>query len=147
MTIEDSLRINTSPDVVWDVTIDIERWPEWSPTMTSVERIDSGPFRVGSQARIRQPALPEATWTVIQLEPGQRFTWETRVRGIHMVASHAITPDAGATTSTLRIEMRGLPAVLLWPFLRTQVRRALAVENRGLRDRSTTRSTEPRDPV
>jgi uncharacterized membrane protein len=34
---ETSLKINAPVERVWSTTCDIESWPRWSPTMTSVQ--------------------------------------------------------------------------------------------------------------
>lgn len=139
MKVENTIHIDAAPATVWAVTEDVERWPDWCPTMTSVRRVDDGPFRPGSSARIRQPGMPEAVWTVIDMEPGSGFAWEARVRGMRMVGRHRMEPDGAGTRSVLTVEMRGVPALFLWPLLRVAVGRAIARENAALRRRCESR--------
>lgn len=135
MEIEDSIHVEAPPGVVWTVTVEIERWPEWTPTVTSVTRLDEGPFAIGSVARIKQPLQPESDWVVTELESGRRFAWKTRRLGLQMKGVHELTPEAGGTKNVLRLEAAGALAVLLWPLFRIAVRRALRDENRGLKAR------------
>ena len=51
-----SITIDAPIEVVWSVFTDVERWPTWASSFTSVELID-GPMRLGAKARIRQRAL------------------------------------------------------------------------------------------
>lgn len=144
MTIEHSTPIAAPPDVVWAVTEDVERWPEWQPTVTSVRRLDAGPFRVGSRARIKQPLQPEATWTVTDHAPGRRFSWESVRPGLRLVGTHDVAPDGAGASSRLRVEATGPLAVLLWPLLGPATRWSLRQENAGLRRRCEAGSTSPR---
>ncbi len=73
MDIERVIDIAAPRDQVWAAMSDVERWPEWTASVTSVERLDREPFGVGSRARVRQPRLPAAIWTVSALEPGHSF--------------------------------------------------------------------------
>jgi hypothetical protein len=61
---------------------DVERWPEWTASVTSVALLAKVPYDVGSQARLRQPRLPVAVWTVTACEPEHYFAWQTGVPGV-----------------------------------------------------------------
>ena len=66
MRVDDVIHIDAPPEVVWAVTQDVGRWPEWTPTVTAVTRVDQGPFGLGSVARIKQPLQPQAPWVVTE---------------------------------------------------------------------------------
>jgi uncharacterized membrane protein len=135
MTIEHTIHIEVPPEVVWAVTEDVERWPEWTPTVTAARRLDKGAFGPGSVFRIKQPGQPESDWTVTEFVRGRRFTWETRRPGLRMAATHVMSADAAGTVNTLRVETSGIMAVVLWPVLWPAVRYALKQENIGLKAR------------
>jgi hypothetical protein len=135
MTAEDAIYIEVEPDVVWAVTVDVERWPEWNPNVATVVRVDDGPIGLGSAARIKQPGQPTAEWTVSEFVPGKRFVWGTRRLGFRLNGSHELESDGAGTTNLLRVEATGAFAVILWPVLRLAVRWALVQENRGLKAR------------
>ena len=70
--------IDAPADRVWAVMRDVERWPEWTPTVTGIRLLQPGPLRPGSRAKIRQPRLPPARWTISELDDSARtFTWVT----------------------------------------------------------------------
>lgn len=135
MHADNSIIIAAPPDLVWSVTLEIEKWPEWTPTVTSAARLDDGPLAVGSSARLKQPGQPEAIWTVTELLPGERFSWETRRAGLHFIGTHQIAAEGNGTRNTLIVEAHGALSLLLWPVLRLGIRKAIADENRGLKRR------------
>ena len=136
MIVTDSIRIAAPIDVVWDITRDVERWHEWTPTVTSVRLHAPGPLQLGSVARIKQPLQPESDWVVSEFCVPRRFAWETQRTGLWMKGSHDLETRADGTESTLRVEARGFLAIVLWPLLRPAMKRAIATENRGLKQRS-----------
>ncbi|MFB9239037.1 SRPBCC family protein [Plantactinospora siamensis] len=99
--------IEASAEEVWQVLSDVRRWPEWTPTMSRVEVLEDGPLRVGSRARVRQPRLREATWTVCRLEPGRSFAWVTRAAGLRCLGDHVVTPGPDGTHVELVAELTG----------------------------------------
>ena len=56
------VEIRVSPARVWAVLLDVERWPEWTTSVTRVQRMDLGPLTLGSRTRIWQPRLMPAVW-------------------------------------------------------------------------------------
>lgn len=142
MTVENTIYIEAPPNIVWSVTKDVEHWPEWTPTVTSVARVDGGPFGLHSTARVKQPGQPESNWTVTQFVPGERFVWETRRPGLRMRGAHEMRAAGAGTLNVLRLEVKGVAALLLWPVLVRAVRRTLSQENRGLKARCEELSAE-----
>jgi uncharacterized membrane protein len=98
MDIERAIEIAAPAEPVWNVMIDVQRWPEWTPTVTSVEQLDAGPLRVGSRVRIRQPRLPAAVWTVTTLDAGRYFEWQSVTPGVKSVAGHRVEATGSQTT-------------------------------------------------
>lgn len=133
MILENTKEIQASPETVWQVTLDLENWPEWTPTVQSVRRLDDGPLLVGSQARLTQPGLPEATWTVTDVEVNRRFTWQAKVRGLQVIATHEIIAAGDTTESILRLEMPGILATILSALIRPSATGSLEQENAGLK--------------
>jgi len=138
MQFENAIEIDTPASVVWSVTVDVENWPAWSPTVTSVRKSDEAPLQLGSVVSIKQPMLPETPWTVTEWVEGQRFSWECKVRGITMVATHEIHPQDERTRNVLRLVLKGFTATLLGPLLQSKSRAALQQENAALKRRCET---------
>lgn len=122
---------------VWQLTLDIERWPEFTPTMTRLSPLECGPLRVGSRVRIQQPGQPALIWEIRELESPRQFVWETRTPwGMTICGRHLLESQAGKTRNRLELELRGpgstIVGVLAAPFLWL----ALVLENRGFRRRA-----------
>jgi uncharacterized protein YndB with AHSA1/START domain len=139
--------INASPDRVWAVLTDVERWPEWLASYTSVDRTDEGPLAVGSAARVRQPGLSPATCTVTELVPGQEFTWSSTAAGVRTTGRQVVQPLADDRARlALSIEQSGLLAGLVGLLLGPKIRRFIAIESEGLRAAAETASGSDTHP-
>lgn len=131
MRIEHSTDIAAPAERVWDLTLDVEGWPATTPTVTSVERLDGGPLRPGSQALLKQPGQRPTVWTVTTVDPPQTFAWTARVFGVDMTGIHQVTPTADGCRNTLALELGGRGAGLLGRLLGRKLRSTLATENAG----------------
>jgi len=128
--------IDAPADVVWEVFSDVERWPEWTASVTSVRRLDKGPLRIGSRALIRQPRFPPAVWTVTTLEPGRRFVWKSGMPGMWVYGDHSVEAIPSGTRATLKLSYDGLLARLMGRLTRGITNRYLDMEASGLKKRS-----------
>ena len=129
--------IQASPERVWAVTIDVERWPEWTASVTSVQRLDSGPFAIGSRVRLRQPKLPQAAWQVTELDPiRKRFVWISRSPGVCVTGMHQVDAKGPGSRATLSIEFSGLLGPVFVLLTGALTERYLAIEANGLKRRS-----------
>lgn len=116
---------------------DVERWPEWTESMKSVERLDSGEFGVGSKARLKIRRSPNANvWTVMELTPNRSFTWETNSGGVKGSAIHVIEPDGNGSKVTLTVDLSGIVATLFGPMIAGPSRQNVEMEAEGLKRRS-----------
>jgi uncharacterized protein YndB with AHSA1/START domain len=139
MTYRASIDIDAPVERVWDVLMDVERWPDWSPTMTTVKRLESGMFRPGSSARVKQPRLPEAIWRVSVMVPQKSFTWSTRSRGVTTVARHIVAErEEGGTRVGGEIDQTGPLSLLARVFFSGLTKRYLEQEAQGLKQRCET---------
>jgi uncharacterized protein YndB with AHSA1/START domain len=135
-----AVSINAPPERVLAVLCDVERWPEWTPTMTSVQRLDHGPFGIGSSARIVQPKLRPAVWQVTELDKNRSFTWVARAPGVRMKAAHFVEPEGDGSRAALSFEFSGLLGPVLSRIYRGLIQQYVATEAKGLKQRSETLS-------
>jgi hypothetical protein len=134
-----TVEISAPPEQVWAVMSDIERWPEWTASVTRIERLDGGPLAVGHRVRIRQPKLPPAVWRVTLLEPGRGFSWVTRSPGVRAIGSHWVEPAGPGSRAHLSLRFDGILARLVARLTGELTTRYLALEARGLKERSEAR--------
>ncbi len=134
MEFRDDIEIAAPAETVWDLTIDVERWPDIMPTMKSVEVLDSGAMAGGTRVRIRQPGMPARIWTVAEVDAPHRFVWGTRLFGVPMDAVHELTTTPTGCRNALTIRLHGRGAGLLAKLSANRLRATLATENQAFRD-------------
>ncbi len=133
MMLESSVTIAAPAADVFTSYLDVERWPQWSETVTTVKRLDPGPLEVGSRTTIKQPRLREAIWEVTELQQGRSFTWVSRAPGVISTARHVVAPMSGGAVVTLSVEQAGPLGGLVGLLTKRLTARYLALEGAGLK--------------
>jgi hypothetical protein len=95
-------------DVVWRLLVEVDRWPEWGPSVRAVhlDQVDRDEerIRLGSRGTVEAIGGVRLPFEVTELDEGRRWAW--RVRGVQ-ATDHTVEPvDAGCRVTF------GVP----WPF-------------------------------
>ena len=108
MITEDAIEIDAPPTLVWQVFSDVERWPEWTASVTGLSAVDGPGLAVGKRFEIKQPRLPKLVWKVTAVEDGASWAWEQRSPGGRTIASHeVIARPGGRTLVRQRLDQKG----------------------------------------
>jgi len=108
MNTEDSVEIDAPPPLVWDVFTDVERWPEWTASVTSLTGLDGPTLAVGKRS------------------PG------VRVSARHDVTAHT----GGRTLVRQQLDQRGVLGALVGRLMIKKTKRFLELEGHGLKARA-----------
>jgi uncharacterized membrane protein len=136
MKFESAIHIDAPTARVYEVFSDVERWPEWTDSVTSVERLDPGPLQIGSKTRIRQPRLPVAVWEVTEVVEGSHFVWVAKGPGVTTVGGHYVENDGTGARAISRVDQQGPGGWLIGVLTKGLTNRYLAMESAGLKARA-----------
>ncbi len=140
MITDSSIEIEAPATVVWDVFVDVERWPEWTDSVTRLVALDGADLEIGRGYEISQPRMPTLVWKVTEVDAGRSWTWRQTAPGGITTATHVVTPlSDGRTVVHQRIEQRGPIGVIVGRLMRRLTRRYLDMEGQGLKTRSEAR--------
>ena len=134
---EDSVEIDAPPQLVWDVFSDVERWPEWTASVTSLVGRDGPALAVGRRFAIKQPGMQKLVWKVTEIDPGSSWTWVQRSPGVLVIARHHVSAQPGGRTLVRQqLDQRGVLGALVGRLMAKKTRRFLELEAQGLKARS-----------
>lgn len=137
MLTEDSVEIDAPPRLVWDVFSEVQRWPEWTPSVTSLVGRDGPALGVGRRFAIKQPGMARLTWKVTELAPGTSWTWVQRSPGVRVSARHdVIARPGGRTLVRQQLDQGGVLGALVGRLMVAKTKRFLELEAQGLKARS-----------
>jgi uncharacterized protein YndB with AHSA1/START domain len=140
MITECAIDIDAPASVVWEVFSDVERWPEWTASVTRLVALDGADIAVGKRFEIKQPRMPKLVWEVTEVTPGVAWTWVQRSPGGLTLARHDVIAESEQRTRVRQqIDQRGPVGSLVGLLMRGMTKRYLGLEAAGLKARSEQR--------
>jgi uncharacterized membrane protein len=137
MITEDSIEIDAPAQLVWEVFSDVQRWPEWTASVTSLVGQDGANLAVGKRFAIKQPGMSKLLWKVTEIDPGLSWTWVQRSPGVRVSARHdVIAQSNGRTLVRQQLDQRGVLGALVGRLMVKKTKRFLELEAQGLKARS-----------
>lgn len=134
---EGGVEIDAPSQLVWDVFTDVEHWPEWTASVTSLVGLDGSSLAVGGRFAIKQPGMSKLVWKVTELAPGRSWTWVQRSPGVRVTARHdVIAQPGGRTLVRQQLDQRGALGALVGRLMAKKTKRFLRLEAQGLKARS-----------
>jgi uncharacterized protein YndB with AHSA1/START domain len=113
---EHSVMTSASPEMIWRLWSDVERWPEWND---DIERIEiDGPFEVGSRVVMTPDAEEPIELRIAEAVEPELFVDEADFGDVVVRTTHRVEALAGeATRVTYRLEITGPEVDTLGPEL------------------------------
>jgi hypothetical protein len=134
------IEINASPEKVWNILMDFEKYPDWNPFIKSITGNPSEGNKI--EARIEPPNGSAMTFrpTVLRLETNQEFRWLGHLLfpGLFDGEHFFILKDNGngKTTFIQGEKFGGILVPLFKKMLDNNTRRGFVLMNEALKKRS-----------
>jgi uncharacterized membrane protein len=133
----DSIEIDAPAQLVWEVFSDVEHWPDWTASVTSLAGLDGPAIEVGKRFAIKQPGMQKLVWQVTAIDAGSSWTWVQRSPGVRVTARHdVIAQPGGRTLVRQQLDQAGVLGALVGRLMIKKTKRFLELEAQGLKARS-----------
>ncbi|MDO5610966.1 MAG: SRPBCC family protein [Pseudomonadota bacterium] len=110
MNAEHRIHIHVTPQQVWSVLTDIDRWPQWQAAVSNATL--DGALQPGSTFRWKAGGL-NLTSRLTEVQPLQRIAWQGRGLGSRAEHGWSLQPQGEGAEVTTAETMRGwLPRLI-----------------------------------
>lgn len=141
MSLVRSFHIDATPADAWAVLTDIERWPEWTDTITRMSAEAGAPLGIGARVHVESPDGRKTEWTVTEFDEPRSLTWQMRpAAGVIVSSGHTIVPEGDGARVTFVVSTRGWVGRILAPLVDRQLRPNLESEVAGFKMRAEDRA-------
>lgn len=125
--------INAPRALVWPILADVENWPVWAHSFSSMRRVDQGRLGVGSRVVIKQPKLPAGRWTITEWNREQSFKWMSK-RFLFVATGDHVLIDYGEHCLFMQsLRFQGVVGELAAHSGRALITAYMALEAQGLK--------------
>ena len=115
---EGRIEVSASPEVLWDVLADFEKWPMWNPDVDSVTL--NGPVAKGTIFRWK--AGPTRLVSTLQrVDRPRALGWTGRTMGVRAIHLWRFEPRPGGAVASMEESFDGAAAKLLRRRLQRQL--------------------------
>ncbi len=122
VTAESSATVSASAEIVWDLLVDVNRWPDWNPAISST----SLPGQGEPGETFRWKSGPARLTSVIQVaDRPAEIGWTGRTMGMSAVHVWRLHPVEGGTSIHTEESWDGIPARLAPKLMRSSLQKTL----------------------
>lgn len=104
-TLRDDIVINASPERIFALYADVEKWREWDSSVAASSI--SGPFCAGTAGTLQPRKGVKAKILLTAVEDGRSFTVQSTLPLCTMTFEHELTPVQNATRVVHRVTFDG----------------------------------------
>lgn len=120
------VRIDRTPEQVFDFVADVRNGPKWNPDSSNVVLTSDGPVGPGSVFEEEREGFGRTVTTIDVFERPSRLELDARAARVHVRVRYAIEPDGATTqvTCAAELRLRG-PSRLFEPVIKAVARRGV----------------------
>ncbi|MEM8907640.1 MAG: SRPBCC domain-containing protein, partial [Bacteroidota bacterium] len=94
--VHNEIEIAASPEVIWEILMDAEAWPDWYKGAKNVELLDTAQTMLSDSATFKWKTMGLKFQSTIQeFVPPYRLSWESRKKSIRGYHAWLIIPQNG----------------------------------------------------
>ena len=123
MWIEGKILVKTSPENIFDVYTNVEKWCNWDADVKSSSI--SGEFKQGVKGVLIPSKGPKAKFSLVEVTLNQSFSSETKLPLCRMRFEHELNPSGEFTEVTHRIEFTGALSFIWRRLIGSQIKKGL----------------------
>ena len=110
LRVERTVLIEASPEEIWDITNEVDRWPEWVTFTNRVTYVSGGPFGEGTVYREKGgPFNTESEWRITEFDPPRRQIHRGNLGIVQPVLTLELDPADGYTRAHQTVDYELFP--------------------------------------
>jgi hypothetical protein len=149
--VESRTTVRATPETVWAVLSDLNRWRDWNPGVLQAHTTEGDALEWGlhfTQTYATRPLEVTSRNVVVRIVPGRELVWKGTLPGLHILHAVSLRPAGDGGTEVLgRERMVGLAPLLFKDRLRAAAQRASRAAFEGLRAFCEARPAAPARPA